>query len=204
MCGACGVFMAGMVSYEVGEVVEVSHPPYIDARKQGTIARIQSIDPKFGIELMFPDTTIAWIGWEPFACVLEFPKFAIGRIASERFMLMENNSNNPHRPTTSAAHPNHTVIPNMTKEGVTTTRTTSATSTHTATREYVTIGQGWLRAPFVLPHTVPVASSTTTSGVTGVPTFRIVQRGGSPPPPLLPPCSRTTTTTTPINPTDSR
>ena len=205
--------MAGMVSYEVGEVVEIYHPPYIDARKQGTIARIQSIDPNFGIEVLFPNTTIAWIGWEPFACVLEFPQFAIGRIASERFVLMENNSNTPHR-TTTIAHPNNTVRPNTTKEGKTPTRATSATirTTPIATREYVTIGQGWLRAPFVLPHTVPSiasssssssSSSTTNSGVPDVSATRIVQRRGSPPPPLLPPCSRTTTTTTPITPTDS-
>ena len=103
---------------------------------------IQSIDANFGVELMFPDTTIAWIGWDPFLCVLEFPQFVIGRIASERFVFLENSSTNPHRNTTSAAHPNHTVRPNTTEEGATTTRATSATTsnTPTATREYVTIG----------------------------------------------------------------
>ena len=198
MCGACGASMGGMVSYEVGEVVEISHPPYIDARTHGTIARIQSIDPEFGIEVLFPDTTIAWIGWGPFSCVLEFPKFVIGRIGAERFVLMDTSNNNKsdgngdddgdgdgdddvhannnQHLNTTIAHQNNKVISDTTEEGDTTTLATSATtSNHTATMEYVTIGQGWLRAPFVLPHKLPVAtsssssSSSTTIGVMGVP-----------------------------------
>jgi hypothetical protein len=133
-----------MVSYEEGEVVQVFHPPSIDTPR---VAKVKSVDDEFGVELMFTDSTIAWICWGPFAYVKEFPKFSMGLISPERFVLDDLKKNSLVQSGNRAE--------NSKEEG----RANEAIKEMETEMEYVTIGKGWLNVPFVLPKKMSVPAN---------------------------------------------
>ena len=138
MCGACG--SAGpMVSYEKDDVVQIMHP--VIGIAEPRVAKVVSVDDEWGLQLMFVDATIKWIEWEPFACVIEHPNFSIGRILPENFILDSTVEAEVEATTSNGEDTSET--PGKGKKGMRQIET-----------EYVTIGKGWLKTPFVLPERI--------------------------------------------------
>mmetsp|Transcript_35025 Transcript_35025/g.41804 ORF Transcript_35025/g.41804 Transcript_35025/m.41804 type:complete len:132 (+) Transcript_35025:142-537(+) len=128
MCGACGA-SGPIASYYDGDVVRITCPEIgID---DGSIAKVMSIRNDWGIELKFQDSVVKWVSWDPFTCRVEYPKFSIVRVRSSLFVEL--------------------LVPLLEDSAESSTGSDSKSS---SSGEMITIGQGWLKEPCILPKKV--------------------------------------------------